>query len=155
MSELPSIPGGGGGGGPFSKFLGWFKQFFVGFGNWIWSLVPGGIKQKFNIKEAGLWGMIAPIFSLFKNIYFLMVIPSIIVVYKLYEVLKDKGIITKFQSIVVGVLDMVIYIANDCFPLILQIKELGDCVADAQLNLDGPASPDVLLPASFILNLVT
>lgn len=144
------------GGGPFKQVFNWLSGFLKGLGNWMWRLVPEGIKSKFDVSKAGLWGMITPVFSLFKNIYFLMTIPAIIVVYKLYEALKDAGIIAKFQIIVDGVLNTVMYIANECFPLITNIKALGACVADAPLHFSDKAAPDILLPhASLILNLVT
>ena len=132
MTENFPLPGGG---GPFSRFLGFIKRFLTGFGQWIWSLVPKSITQHFNVGEAGLWGMITYVFGIIRYWYFLMTIPAIIVVYKLFKVLEEKGIIAKFQAIVQGALNMVMYVANDCFPLILHVRELASCVANSPLTL--------------------
>lgn len=152
MNDMIPTPEGG---GPFKQLFNWLSGFFKGLGNWVWKLVPEGIKSKFDVSKAGLWGMITPVFSLFKNIYFLMTIPAIIVVYKLYKALKDAGIIEKFQIIVDGVLNMVMHIASECFPLITNIRGLSTCVADTPLHFSENATPDILLPhASLILSLV-
>jgi hypothetical protein len=115
------------GAGLLSKLLGFTKGLFKG----IWQYAPQSIKQRFT--EGGVWSNITVVFGFFKNIYFLITIPAIVVVYKLYMVLKEQGIITKFQDIVINVTNMVMYVANECFPLILNLQKLGSCIMNAPL----------------------
>lgn len=115
------------GAGFISKILGFAKGLFKG----LWQYAPNSIKERFT--EGGIWSNITVIFGFFKNIYFLITIPAIVVVYKLYEVLKEKGIIDKFQNLIISVTDMVLYIANNCFQDILNLRALGSCIASAQL----------------------
>ncbi|MBP9791998.1 MAG: hypothetical protein KBC27_02190 [Rickettsiales bacterium] len=115
------------GAGFLSKILGFTKGLFKG----VWQYAPESIKQRFT--EGGVWSNITVVFGFFKNIYFLITIPAIVVVYKLYMVLKEKGIIAQFQDIVINVTNMVMYIANECFPLILNLRTLSSCVANAPL----------------------
>jgi hypothetical protein len=113
--------------GFISKILGFTKGLFKG----VWQYAPNSIKQRFT--EGGIWSNITVVFGFFKNIYFLVTVPAIVVVYKLYIVLKENGIIEKFQNIVISVTNMVMYIANDCFPLILNLQKLSVCVMNAPL----------------------
>ena len=112
----------------FQQFLQYAKQFFAGMGNWIWSIVPNGIKSKFNIQEAGLWGMISSVFGIFKYWYFLMIIPAIIVVYNLFQALKSTGILEAAQNLVTGVLVGIVTVSSKCFPEMLNVGKMLACM---------------------------
>ena len=112
----------------FQQFLQYAKSFLAGFGNWIWSIVPNGIKSKFNIQEAGLWGMISNVFGIFKYWYFLMIIPAIIVVYNLFQALQKTGILDSAKAIVTGVLSGIVQVSSQCFPLMLKLNDLLACM---------------------------
>lgn len=73
--------------------------------------------------------------------YLIIVPPSIYVVYKLYEALQNAGILDKLQTIVQNTLNTVIYIANYCFPKILNLKDMMSCIDSA------PSGP-VTLPVN-------
>ena len=118
----------------FANFLRYIKSFLGGLGNWIWSIVPNGVKSKFNVSEMGLWGMIGSVFSIFKYWYFLMIIPAIIVVYNLFKALKSSGILAGAQNIVTGVLSGVVTISQKCFPLINNLNDMIACMNGVAFN---------------------
>ena len=111
--------------GFISRILGFVKGLFKG----LWNYAPDSIKNSFS--EGGVWNKITVVFGFFKNIYFLMTVPAIYVVYKLYIELQKLGIIQDFLNMVRGVVNMVMYIANYCFSDILKLPELASCVFNA------------------------
>ena len=71
------------------------------------------------------------VLGVFKNIYFLIAVPALIVAYRFIKVLKDQGIIDAFQNTVNSSLDSVLYISNNCFPLILNLGQMLSCISQA------------------------
>jgi len=73
-------------------------------------------------------GMVFFVLNIFKNIYFLIAIPALIVTYRFIKILKEKGIIDRFEAIVTKTINSVLYISTDCFPLILDLKAMASCI---------------------------
>ena len=113
------------------KFLLWWEYFKKFFLSALGSVFAGrSVKFYFMaiINVIGKW-------------YMLMIPPAIYVVYKLYEALENAGIIGALYGLVQSTLNTVIYIANNCFQKILNLKEMLECVSSApfQQTLPSPA----------------
>jgi len=73
-------------------------------------------------------GAFSFVLNIFRNIYFLIAIPAIIVTYRFMKVLKDQGIIDDFTNTVNQVITSIYYISTNCFPMILNLNQMMACV---------------------------
>ena len=99
----------------------------------VYDFIPDSMKSRFTelSSKGAFMGMFFFVLGIFKNIYFLIAIPALVVTYRLFKVLKEKGIIDRFETIVNDTIDSVLHISTDCFPLILNFSELMSCVSHA------------------------
>jgi hypothetical protein len=79
-------------------------------------------------------GFFLPVLFFIRKWYFFMLIPAIYVVYKLFYHLQLLGVITKFASIVAGAMHGVVFIADECFPKLLDMGNFTACVASANFE---------------------
>ncbi len=99
----------------------------------LYDFIPDDMKRKFTElgSKGAFVGMFLFVWGLFKNIYFLIAIPALIVAYRLMKVLKEKGIIDEFEAIVTKTINSILYISTHCFPLILNLKSMISCINHA------------------------
>jgi hypothetical protein len=67
----------------------------------------------------------------FTSIYAMIAVPACYVVWKLYQVLEAKGVISNFENTLSYQLSVVRYIADNCFVLLLDLGEFSKCVLAA------------------------
>lgn len=67
----------------------------------------------------------------FTSIYALITVPACYVVYKLYQVLEENGVIADFETTLTYQLSIVKYIADNCFVLLLDLHQFSSCIASA------------------------
>ncbi len=72
--------------------------------------------------------------GLFSSIYTIIAVPSCVVVYKFFQVLKQNGVIASFENTLTNQLNVVTFIANNCFSLILEMKPFLSCIANASTS---------------------
>ena len=84
-----------------------------------------------NISAGSLKGMVLSILKIFAHWYFLMVILSIIVLYRLFDALEKAGVIKKFSDIVTKAMKSELYISGECFPKITEIQAFIQCIQGA------------------------
>lgn len=99
----------------------------------FYDFIPASMKMRFaELRSKGLFlGMFSFVLGLFKNIYFLISIPALVITYRLFKVLKEKGVVDGFESIVNGVINSVLKISTECFPLILDFNQFASCINSA------------------------
>jgi hypothetical protein len=117
---IMSIIGGAG------DFVGWLYDNVVPnsvkeqIGNQIAKYCPGGLTIK---------GMFMVIMQIFLHWYFYIVIISLIVLYKLVTTPAFQKILEGFSNIVYSAIGSVLYIAENCFPLMLNLSDMAKCIA--------------------------
>lgn len=96
-------------------------------------LIPSSMKKRFKeIRSGGIFiGMFRFVWNIFDNIYIIIAIPALIVTYRLIKTLQDEGIIDEFKYILNNVLDTILYISTDCFPMILDLQSMISCIHHA------------------------
>ncbi len=125
----------------FFSILNYLKKFLYGFfhhlGSFVlWAynvIVPKSAKDALTKLVGKLTGAkftdyVMTIFGFLKHWYFLLAIFSVVVVWRLYKALENAGVIAKFENIVMNTLNSVSYISEVCFPMILNISDLIQCI---------------------------
>lgn len=94
------------------EFFAWLKIF------------PEAFKIIFN-------GLGAGIVKAIQYWYWIMIPPSIFVVYMLLKALDEAGITDRFKAIVFSTLATVQFISVNCFPLIANLANMLSCINNA------------------------
>lgn len=120
----------------FQLFLSFLRNIRSALGNFlgvVYGFIPDNMKRRFSelSSQGAFSGMIFFVLNIFKNIYFLIAIPALIVAYRFIKILQEKGIIDQFQNIVSKTINSVLYISTNCFPLILDLKSMGTCIINS------------------------
>jgi hypothetical protein len=98
---------------------------------WIWDhMVPNSVKDKlkFKIDRETFMFAASHIFSLFRHWYFYMTIAGVYVAYRLFEALENSGILARFTATVESTMKDIFRIADVCFPLIGNLKDMLRCI---------------------------
>lgn len=116
--------------GYFLALLRNIKGVIVSILSVFYGFIPDAMKARFTElgSKGAFIGMFQFVLGIFKNIYFLIAIPALIITYRLFKVLKEKGIIDGFEKIVNTVVDSSLKISTECFPLILDFNQLVSCI---------------------------
>lgn len=120
----------------FQAFLYFLRNIKSALGSFlvvIYGFIPDNMKARFKelSSQGAFSGMVFFVLNIFKNIYFLIAIPALIVAYRFIKILQEKGIIDQFQNIVSKAINSVLYISNTCFPLMLDLKSMMTCINGA------------------------
>jgi hypothetical protein len=99
----------------------------------LYGFIPDAMKRRFTeLSSRGAFvGMFLFVLDIFKNIYFIIAIPALIVAYRLLKVLKEKGIIDDFEAIVNNTVNSILNISTNCFPMILDLKSMLACITQS------------------------
>ncbi|NRA74196.1 MAG: hypothetical protein HRU36_05630 [Rickettsiales bacterium] len=71
------------------------------------------------------------VFKIFRYWYSYITLVSIIVVYYLFKALEETGILDAIQNTLTYAFNTIILIAEQCFPLIVNLPEMFDCIKGA------------------------
>jgi|GEM_PF-1679498 len=117
----------------FQFFLSFLRNIKSALGNFlvvIYGFIPDNMKSRFKelSSQGAFSAMVFFVLNIFKNIYFLIAIPALIVSYRFIKILQEKGIIDEFQNIVSKTINSVLYISTNCFPLILDLGSMASCI---------------------------
>jgi hypothetical protein len=96
----------------------------------LYGFIPDAMKARFaELRTKGLFiGMFQFVLGIFKNIYFLIAIPALIITYRFFKILQEKGIIDGFKNIVNTTINSSLKISTECFPLILDFGSFISCI---------------------------
>ena len=86
------------------------------------------VLNKISIAMRAGKGLVADFFT---SIYAMITVPALYITYKLFEVLRDHGVIIQFKNTLETQLNSMIYIANNCFDNILELQKFLACISSA------------------------
>jgi hypothetical protein len=91
----------------------------------------------FNHLYDKILGLLAPlksgnyfqfVFGILRSWYVYMTVASVYVVYHLFKALINSGILAGFTRIVTSIVNSVLIISHDCFPLITDLRSMFECI---------------------------